>query len=145
MEQFNHYICWSSCAEFDHNMQMRSLDFSNFFMVACGLATTWRVEGWLPRLELAFGFHFFIKINALEDECYNSCTYFDLFYPGPTCFKQEERCAKIAKMIRIVWFTTYLVLFIYDQWIEKKPLVLVLIERYLVVEYKVLKIHNRSS
>ena len=83
-------------------MQMRSLDFLTFFVVTCGLATTCRVEGRLPRLELVIGFHFFIKINILEDECYNSCTYFDLFYPGPTCFKQEERCAKIAKMVRIV-------------------------------------------
>ena len=78
------------------------LDFLTFFVVTCGLATTCREEGRLPRLELVIGFHFFIKINILEDECYNSCTYFDLFYPGPTCFKQEERCAKIAKMIRIV-------------------------------------------
>ena len=41
-----------------------------------------RVEGRLPKLELGFEYHFFIKINVLEDDWYNFYPHFDPFYPG---------------------------------------------------------------
>ena len=50
------------------------------------LATVSRVEARLPRLELAFEYHFFVKINVFEDEWYNFYTHFDHFYPGAHMF-----------------------------------------------------------
>ena len=45
-----------------------------------------RVEGRLPKLELGFEYHFFVKINVFEDEWYNFYTHFDHFYPGAHMF-----------------------------------------------------------
>ena len=51
-----------------------------------GLKGIGRVEARLPRLELAFEYHFFVKINVFEDEWYNFYTHFDHFYPGAHMF-----------------------------------------------------------
>ena len=45
-----------------------------------------RVGARLPRLELAFADHFFVKINVLEEEWYNFYTHFYHFYPGAHMF-----------------------------------------------------------
>ena len=51
------------------------------------LKTVIRVGARLPRLELVFAHHFFVKINVLGDERYNFHTHYTHFYPGARMFK----------------------------------------------------------
>ena len=95
--------------------------------MACGLATTCRVEGRLPRLELAFGLPFFHQNLFKRMNATILVLLFSSISPGgATCFKQEENCENREKREnreneKNCLIYDLFVFFISYQWIDKKP------------------------
>ena len=65
--------------------------------MACGLATTCRVEGRLPRLELAFGLPFFHQNLFKRMNATILVLLFSSISPGGPHVLSKRKIAKIAK------------------------------------------------